>query len=362
MRKYLALIFTAVFFACVCTGCGQEEEQQIVLLDPVGVAPDTATARLGTVSEYKTYSGQVIPYVEEVCFSVSGRIKEVKAGIGEQVEQGQVLAVLEDEEIRKQVKSLKDEIENMTVLGEYDDRIAQANIDIAVIQWKNAAGYGNSSLIEAKRIEISRMESDLKQTRELRELELSYLKQKLAKAEQELRGLELKAPVSGEVVYAGTMKIGDSVNEYTTVFCIADNTRTAVVSNRIPDYELKNAARVYARIADADYDLTPVTDEDRKFSPGEGSENTSYSAFVTSAEQTDPESGMYAAVVLVSVYEENVLTIPSNALYREGKLCYVYKMTDGERERVQVSVGAVTDTRVQITEGLKEGDEVYVKE
>ena len=86
---------------------------------------------------------------------------------------------------------------------------------------------------------------------------------------------------------------------------------------------------------------------------------------------------MYATIVVESNYVEEALQIPANALYSDREGFYVYKKKDKEKkkdekkgedendgkdyERVNVKIGTQTVTAVEITEGLKEGDEIYVK-
>ena len=66
--------------------------------------------------------------------------------------------------------------------------------------------------------------------------------------------------------------------------------------------------------------------------------------------------------MVYQTYKEGVLTIPINALYRDGSGQYVYKQTDGARVRCNVKAGMTTDTKAEIVEGLEEGDMVYVKD
>ena len=79
-------------------------------------------------------------------------------------------------------------------------------------------------------------------------------------------------------------------------------------------------------------------------------------------ENAEVESGQYAVVKIWTVGTENVLTIPVNALYRDQKGYYVYKIIDGERVRCDIKEGLVSEVKAEILEGLEEGDVVYVKE
>ena len=74
------------------------------------------------------------------------------------------------------------------------------------------------------------------------------------------------------------------------------------------------------------------------------------------------ESGMYATVFVKSGLVEDALVVPANAIYTDESGRYVYLINGDTRTRQAVSTGRFTTTLVQITDGLKEGDLVYVKE
>jgi HlyD family secretion protein len=74
------------------------------------------------------------------------------------------------------------------------------------------------------------------------------------------------------------------------------------------------------------------------------------------------ESGQYAAIQIIKSYREDVLTVPINALYKDGVNYYVYKQEDGHSVRCDVKTGVISSTKAEILEGLEEGDVVYVKE
>jgi multidrug efflux pump subunit AcrA (membrane-fusion protein) len=69
-----------------------------------------------------------------------------------------------------------------------------------------------------------------------------------------------------------------------------------------------------------------------------------------------------AYIIPVKNSRENVLTIPANALFQAYGVSYVKKIVDGEQQRVDVTVGLITDSKVEILSGLQEGDVVYAKE
>lgn len=52
------------------------------------------------------------------------------------------------------------------------------------------------------------------------------------------------------------------------------------------------------------------------------------------------------------------LTIPVEALFSEGGTDYVYVVKDGKLDKAEITVGAQTDTEVEVLSGLQEGDVV----
>ncbi|MBN2848452.1 MAG: hypothetical protein JXP72_08405 [Coriobacteriia bacterium] len=54
------------------------------------------------------------------------------------------------------------------------------------------------------------------------------------------------------------------------------------------------------------------------------------------------------------------ITMPIEALLEEAGASYVYAVRDGRARRVEIEVGRLTDTSVEILGGLDEGDRVIV--
>lgn len=68
--------------------------------------------------------------------------------------------------------------------------------------------------------------------------------------------------------------------------------------------------------------------------------------------------GMFVRVRLVFSDERRALAVPEQALVPEGKDNFVFKVAAGKAQRVRVKTGQRRGTRVEIVEGLEEGDEI----
>jgi HlyD family secretion protein len=71
-------------------------------------------------------------------------------------------------------------------------------------------------------------------------------------------------------------------------------------------------------------------------------------------------AGMTAEVDILLERREGVLIVPLRAVETVGDQAYVYRVVDGEAERVAVGLGLVTDVEAEITAGLAAGDEILV--
>ena len=68
--------------------------------------------------------------------------------------------------------------------------------------------------------------------------------------------------------------------------------------------------------------------------------------------------GMSGDVALATQNVAGALVVPAQAVQSDGAKHYVFKVAAGKVARVEVAVGAATDTLTQITSGLAAGDVV----
>ena len=71
-------------------------------------------------------------------------------------------------------------------------------------------------------------------------------------------------------------------------------------------------------------------------------------------------AGMTADVEIVSASQEGALIVPLRAVHTEEGRAYVERLTGGQIERVEVELGMMTDTEVEVISGVVEGDVVAV--
>lgn len=364
-KKALAgLLLCALFLS----GCAQKTETatEIELLEPVGVELDSAVAYIGDLSQITAYDSAVVPETEELYMTVDGTIKKLYVTLGDQVKKGDVLLELDEEATQQAYDDLKEEIEYTQTINDYDNRMAQLEIDRMKNQLRRLqeGAQGQSREAELQQLEIEQAELSLRQTQETQQFNLARQKERLAELEGKLGKNLLIAPFDGRVAFAASLQEGDWLTAYRTVAYLADDSRLYLSGEAIYASQLSGVDEMYALIDGQRYEIAE-REMDREdyialiLSTGEAPAEFNF-------EEGEPldqvEAGMYAAVCLVTKQLEDVLLIPTNALLRGSGGRYVYVIGEnGERVRRTVKTGVSTAWLTEITEGLEEGETVYVK-
>lgn len=364
MKRKTALL-TALLLGGL-TGCGMEKEpfmEAPELLEPVDVKMDMAVAQIDDIYQVSIYSGEVVPYTEELHFTVDGYLESINVIMGDMVKEGDVLAVLNEEQNIEQIENLEKEIDDLERMGEFSDRQANADIEAAKVELEKMHAFGEFGYPGwEKELEIQKLELALAEAQELRGLELQKRQEALGKLQEKVGKNEITAPYSGRIVYIDDVRKGDAVQGYTPVIYIADDSRLSLSTEYISESAINGAARVCARILDREVEISYIPYDINEMIKAALAGEEMRAQFSIDTEEAWLSAGQFAVVMVYQTYREDVLTIPVNALYRDGSGQYVYKWTDGARVRCDVKTDLVTDTKAQIIEGLEEGDTVYVQD
>lgn len=339
------------------------------LIEPVGVKLDTAAVVRQDIYELRYYDAAVVPYTEELSFTVDGAIESVDALVGDLVKQGDVLATLNQDSLTEQAESLRDQIEyaeTMLAFSEQADRLelSRAQLELERMRDQVAAGEVTQAEFKLRQADVNILRTTQRQAREIAQMELSALREQLEGVESELGSNVIVAPFDGRIVYMRQVERGASVKAYDPMFFIADDTRLSIDSAYITASAIAAADEIYARVGATDYPVVAQEFNWREYvtiALSGGELRTGFD-FAAGAQPEGVESGMYAAVFLKSGLVEDALVIPANALYSDSNGRYVYRMDGETRVRTYVTTGRSTTSLTQITDGLEEGDLVYVKE
>jgi len=73
------------------------------------------------------------------------------------------------------------------------------------------------------------------------------------------------------------------------------------------------------------------------------------------------KAGMMAEVSFTAAKSEDTIVLPRNAVITKDDETYVYVVEDGTAKKVMVELGIEAGETIEITKGLKDGDDVVTK-
>jgi len=360
VKKYLSIILTVLVLMSLC-GC-QESQSDVTLpelLEPVSANLDFAEVKRDTLSKISYYKGDVVPYVQSLYFEATGKVANVYVKEGELVKEGQLLAKLDETTLQAKIDAKQAQIDHEEKLAKFSDDIAMTDIQIAKTELAILKESGASAQAqEVKKIEILQLETVLKQTKELRKLDMDVLYEELEALKAQKFNPELKAPFAGRIVYIAA-RVGGSVAANKPMFVLADDSRTYISCSALSLATLNRALDSYARVLGQDVEITYVPWENDQYL-AEMCHEGDRTLFSWVADEP-LRAGDFASILLTTERKENVLCVPRNALYRDADGYYVYKKDGDTLTRCTITTGLLTDSAVEILSGLEEGDVVHVK-
>lgn len=352
--------------AVLLTGCAEREAEQMEvpeLLEPVGVSMDSAQVVRGDIYTVQTFEASVAPATEELSFERDGEIASLNVVVGQSVKKGEVLAELDEEELEEQYELLTLEMERQETLNEYDNRALELDIQAKTIQNEALKGSATPDGLQSAALELEALELELTQQKQRQALAMRQMEEQISALSEKMGMNQLVAPCDGVVSWLAEVRAGSQITAYAPMIYVADDSRLSIVSEYMSEQSAASADRLYARIGDTDYPIELQPMDMQEYITVVLAGGTPTSRFSLDAQDAAGlEAGQYAMVYLVTGTKEDVLLIPSNALYSDSEGRYVYRLEDGRRVRCPVTTGRSNQIQVEITEGLNEGDWVYVKE
>lgn len=315
MKRKICFLLS-LFILLSLSACQKNKQTVPELLEPVGIRVDLVPVETDTICSVRTYEGSIVPHVEQLQFQTNGILKAVNVSLGDQVTKGQILAVLSEDALLEQIEALETEIEQVRTLGDFSDRLAQADIAIAKAELEKMIAWGTwENPRRLKELEIQKLEQNLHQEQELRSLQMEHLEKKLEDLREQAGKNVLIAPCDGTIAYLDLPAKDSAVQGYKTVICIADETKLYLQTDFISNAAIQEFDRICCRIEDQEYELTYVPYDMQAYFQLSFLGEKVKTRFLVQASEGKLTIGQHAVVLATEQYKENVLTIPANALY-----------------------------------------------
>ncbi|MFW5744982.1 MAG: efflux RND transporter periplasmic adaptor subunit [Spirochaetota bacterium] len=329
----------------------------------------------------------------------SGFLETLVVDEGDWVAAGSVLAILDtpslDDDLVSLERSLERslrELDRFTLQHEYDlrsferqrDKLEQAleNARADLAETRELFEIGSATRTQVEDAEqaasdageaIADHEAEVEEAIALHELSLANYRDdieatrlEIADIEERLAATTIRAPVSGRVVTiadAATVS-GELLKQYASIVQIAD-TRDPLVESEIDEQYVplievgreiavetggvryEGAIERIGQIASTTNDGgTPTVEVDVAIeTAGDGS-------------QVEILPGASALVEVLIGRIDDALVLPRGPYLTSGNRRYLYRVSDGRADRIEVEYGTITEDRVQVVAGVAAGDRI----
>lgn len=193
-------------------------------------------------------------------------------------------------------------------------------------------------------------------------IEVNGLSNDLANLKARYSNTELTAPFTGRVVEFYYYE-NQWVDAYETVIVIADESRMVIQGDPYNNSALANALRIDAYIDQSAYQIEYQAYDQEDYIKRKLSGEELPSLFsLAETETKELTFGQSGTVRIYTEISENTLVLPIACVLSDSLGSFVYQDVDGVKTKTYVSIGIKTTTSIEIIDGLKEGDVVYVGE
>jgi macrolide-specific efflux system membrane fusion protein len=282
---------------------------------------------------------------------ISGRVEKLYANIGDVVKKGQVIARLEQEDLKAKVNEA-----NMNL------KINEANLDLAQKNLQRMQNLYAKDFVSKDKVDVA--ERDYKAA----VAQSNQIKETIRYNETQMSYANIYAPISGIIASVATQQgetvSASSLNVPTFV--------TIVDLNRLEIYAYVDETDI-GKIKpgfEATFTVDSFPDKDFKgkvtaiYPKATIQDNVVYYITVISIENPEgklkPDMTVNATILLNK--RENVFAVPSKAIKREGGKKVVTVLENNKPVQKAVKTGWKDSAYTEIIEGLKEGDKVVTGE
>ena len=366
MKKlFLKLCFVIALLA-VFAACAAAEIPEPPLIRPATAGISTAFVDRGEVAGISQHPGLVRLHSEELFFSYhGGRFAEFHVQIGDFVTQGQLLASLEAEDLELQIERQEAFLAYTRRIGALRHDMLQLDIDMLLLQQAQRAldGYFNENL----ELEIDRARLALTHERERNNFTLRQGEDYMRQLQERMQQSNLFAPYDGYITLLEDITAGQWVAAFQNVMHIGDPDSLHVeaygfesldfVGTMIPRV-VHQSEEIWVHTRDGVFELeyVPLTVLQQRTHG-----RTVPPAFFRMIGDNLPALGEHVAIYFYSQWQQDVLRVPSNAVFQMADEFYVYRIENGERMPVAIEIGARTNIFAAVLYGIAEGDEVFVR-
>lgn len=338
MKKKL-LIALAMCMA-LGTACGKETAEE----EKTARSVEVMTIGKGEIASQFAYTGKAAASRQvSIVPTVPGKVTDFNFDVGDEVGQGAILFTVDTIDLNNSLRG------------------AEAGYNVAKLARDNAKNtYENNKLLFDEGI-ISKAEFDqIKYAYEAAEAQLASTQVQMDTLKKSIADCAVKSPLTG-VVTQRNVEIGGFASSASPAFVVMDLS-TIKVEVGVSEQVL-NTINIGDKV---DVTMTAVSDLPLEgivstVSPAAGQTGMYTVKIELDNKDGVIKSGMMAEVNFTAESAEDTIVLPRNAVITKEDETYVYVVENGVAKKVMVELGIEAADTIEITKGLKDGDNVVTK-
>lgn len=357
------LAFIMAWFLLLA-GCAKEQDIP-ELIEPVVNNESYRPVEYGGVAKTETAMADVVP--EEYCHFMkeAAKVSEITVDLGQHVEAGELLAVMDVTELKAELSAKEKELELEQTLYSYQKKICDEQVKEQKLKKQDYKKSGAKEEAAACDTQIALLEENRRYDALLEKHKETMLREEIAGLQERVEEGSVKASHAGYVTYVKNLEISDQAAAYENVVIVSDYDALHL------ELQEDISKDLYTEGRDGTYDEIYTLLNGRQCS----AEIYTYSNQELIAIQS---AGLYPKIRLeadnleksvspgdkIPVYfksssAEHILRIGMDSLYNTGNHNFVYVKNGDGREKREVRIGYHNDIYAEVTEGLKEGEWIY---
>lgn len=355
-RRGLCAFLTAVLMLCSCGIVDEPDDLVIIEQEEEGTSYEFSVVERGTVEKTLKISCTYRQVDEqEVSFQITGRlVDKVHVEEGDSVKKGDLLVELSSKDLERRIQDLEYSITRNELLLGYAEINEEYAISALWVNYLNYSGDKNSldSMMESTRQRYRYQREDYEDAIAADRAEMEQL-------QRELRNSRVYATMNG-IVYDLKDNLGGSTSRFGEVVMTIMDTSERLFETKLADVQgyftegVTVPMTVSYGSAAGEYLLMPWHMEEwgetQLFVVYEGRGDAIF------------EVGVSGTMLITESKHEDVLNVPSTAVYSAEDRRYVYVLNDDNMREIRwVETGLYGDDTVEILSGLTEGEKVILK-
>ncbi|MBE3127297.1 MAG: efflux RND transporter periplasmic adaptor subunit [Candidatus Atribacteria bacterium] len=374
----------------------REEVQKSQIKEEIIIPVRTVLVEKGEVSSFLKVTGVVeANETVRVTSEIMGQAKEVKVKDGEKVSKGDILIILGDEQIKIQVAQAQATLDSIQASsdkiksGARPQEIKQA--ESAVLQAKINRDSAEENYLRMKKLSSEKAISEQQYEQAKNQYEIADVQYQSAQesyglviegaGEQDIKSVEAqvrqaKAVLDMAKYQLSNAKIIAPIGGRVTSIAVSSG---EMVAPSLPLLSIIDVSRIFVKVGISEKDISKIKEgqkmsleidafPEEKFQGEVVSKGVAVDQISKTLEvkieilqpEVDIPVGVFARGDILVKTNQDVLIIPSSALTRKQDGIYVYAVEEGIARQKEVVLGIIQGERIEILDGLSEGEEIVV--